>query len=603
MQKRKITLKRWILKTVLVGLLAMAAIVLIVPWYIGSKMRNQAREANEKLAAVYLEFLDTNVEGLNKLLSQFAANTYDISILAISEDKMQRYFSEQNVMQKLEDASMIYNVFDGIFVYSDSKIDQKFLCQVGSGGNGRQVGQMKEIVRDFEKNYSVNTWELVQYEDQEYMMRVVKTGSTYCGAWIETSSLIRPFKNIQFDEMGTALFLDREGKVLHGAVGMCADMERLSEENNGRIVRLDGAKYLQIAQSSRVMPVSMVILMPEEVYLGDIYTIQNVIGLLLGISLLIFPVLWRLLSRNVSRPVDQLTQAMEEVQKGKLEVRIKPEGKFLEFEETGRYFNGMVSEIERLKRDVYERTISEQKTELQYLQTQIRPHFFLNALNVIYSFSLVKRNDLIEKMVVCLSKYFSYRFQSTDSFTRFGYEIEHIENYLELQRLRYHNEFESQIEVEEVLLDAKLPPLVIQTFVENSLKYGISKDKAFELEITAEPLTVGKEQKLQITIIDNGPGYEQEVLDAVGKRQQIRHSHGQGIGINNVIQRLRLLYQEEAWVQISNMEGGGACSVIVIPLEFAEEDEEEEAAEGEPVEEGTKEEPAEGKHEHDFTCG
>lgn len=247
-----------------------------------------------------------------------------------------------------------------------------------------------------------------------------------------------------------------------------------------------------------------------------------------------------------------------------------------------------------MQEDVYKRKIREQKIQLQYLQAQIRPHFFLNTLNVIHSFSLIKRNDLIEQMVVCLSRYFSYRFKDPDAMVSLRAEKEHIENYLQLHSLRYQNALFCGLEMEEVLLDAKIPPLVIQTFVENSLKYGMVSARNLNLEIIAEAICADRacgqketgdllqteelrqdetwEQKLCITITDNGPGYEEEVLEAVRNGKPVKKGHGQGIGINNVIQRLKLLYGEAAWVRLSNTPRAGACSEIFLPLVFMEEE-------------------------------
>lgn len=573
MGRKKITMKHWIFKIIVAGFAVMAAMFLAVPWYAGAKMQKQAMKSNEKMTGMYLKFLDSSVDGINKLLSQFATSTYDISVLAMTEDKLERYEAKMNVMQKLKDASAIYNVFDGIFVYSQSAFEDAFLCQVGQGGNGTQVTDMKVIMKHFEANYSFNNWELVHYGNRDYLMRVVKTGSTSCGAWIDAASLIRPLKSNDNKELGTVLFLNREGRIISSSERELSGNPVLSEENNGHVIKVQEKRYLQTMEDSRYLPVSMAILIPEEQYMRDIYFVQNVMGLLLALGLLIFPVLGKLLSRNISVPVEQLIASMSEVQKGNLEVRVKPEGKFFEFDQMGRYFNNMISEIQRLQKDVYERKISEQKIQLQYLQTQIRPHFFLNTLNAIYSFSLVKRNDLIEKMVVCLSKYFGYRFKSTDAFVTLGEEKEHIENYLELHQLRYQDQFFCQIEIEEVLLDAKLPPLIIQTFVENSLKYGFLKDRVFEVEIIAEVLKVEDTQMLKITITDNGPGYEPEVLDEAAETGKVTYSHGQGIGINNVMQRLELIYHGEARIKLSNIPGGGACSEIMIPLAFAEEEE------------------------------
>lgn len=541
-----------------------------IPWYAGSRMEDQARENNMRMTEMYLKYLDSSVEGINKLLSQFAYKTYEISTLALEEDEAKRYEAKINLMRRLEDASVIYNVFDGIFVYSQSEYEDAFLCQVGARGSGGQVDDMKEIIRNYEQEYPVNSWELVRYQNKNYLIRLVKTGSTSCGVWVEASSLFYPLK--EQEDAGAVLFLDREGRCINSSDKSLPEDLTLSEKDNGRIVTVEKKRYLQTVDKSEYLPVSMAVLISEKQYMGDIYYVQNILGLLMIAALLIFPILGRLLTKNITAPVGQLIESMQSVQKGNLETRVNAGGKFYEFDQVGRYFNNMIAELQRLQKDVYERKISEQKIQLQYLQTQIRPHFFLNTLNVIYSFSLVKRNDLIEKMVVCLSKYFSYRFKSTDSFVSLGEEKEHIENYLELHRLRYQNQFRCHIEIEDVLMDAKLPPLIIQTFAENSLKYGFLKDRVFEMEIAAEVLNVEKEQKLKITVTDNGPGYEQQVLEEAGQGR-ILHVHGQGIGINNVIQRLSLLYRGQAEINLSNVPGGGACTEIILPLEFTDEEE------------------------------
>lgn len=591
----KTTLKRWIVRTMLLYLTVAAVLVIVVPWFIGNKMRGQAMEANEKLSEVYLEFLDSNVEGINKVLSQFAVSSQDISILARSTDMLERYLAKYNVMQELKNTSILYHMFDGIFVKSDSETEALFLCQVGQKGNGRQVDDMKNIMESFVEKYPANTWVLIREEDTDYLLRVVTGGSTSCGAWIDASSLSIPLEKIDYSDTGVVLFVDADGDAVGRKERELSDVDRLSADKNGNLIQREGERYLQIMKSSRTLPVSMAILVPEEKYTGNIYLIQNIIGLMLAVAFLTIPLLWRMISGSVSRPVEQLVGSMNEVQKGNLSIRVKTESRFREFVEIGTYFNNMVTEIGRLQEDVYKRKIREQRIQLQYLQAQIRPHFFLNTLNVIHSFSLIKRNDLIEQMVVCLSRYFSYRFKDPDAMVSLRAEKEHIENYLQLHRLRYQNALFCGLEMEEVLLDAKIPPLVIQTFVENSLKYGMVSTRNLHLEIIAEAVCADRrdggqkeagnvppaaepgrdttcEQKLCITITDNGPGYEEEVLEAVRNGKPVKKGHGQGIGINNVIQRLKLLYGEAAWVRLSNTPGAGACCEIFLPLVFMEEE-------------------------------
>lgn len=341
----KTTLKRWIVRTMLLYLTVAAVLVIVVPWFIGNKMRGQAMEANEKISEVYLEFLDSNVEGINKVLSQFAVSSQDISVLARSADTLERHLAKYNVMQKLEDTSILYHMFDGIFVKSDSEAEELFLCQVGKKGNGRQVDDMKKIMENFAEKYPANTWVLIKAEETDYLLRVVSGGSTSCGAWIDASSLLIPLEKIDYGDTGTVLFVDEDGYAVGRAAEDLPDKERLSADKNGNLVGIEGERYLQIMKSSRMLPVSMVILVPEEKYTGNIYLIQNIIGLMLAAAFLTIPLLWRMLSGSVSRPVEQLVGSMNEVQKGNLSIRVKTGSRFREFVEIGTYFNNMVEEI------------------------------------------------------------------------------------------------------------------------------------------------------------------------------------------------------------------------------------------------------------------
>lgn len=570
-QKNKLTIRSWILRLAFVGELIAAILFFAVPWYTGARMRDQALSANEKLSEVYLEFLDSSVEGIGRILSQYATSTYDISVLARSEDEMERYFSKQNLMQKLEDAAVMFHIMDGIFVYSKSDVENTFLCQLGSRGNIVQHNDMEHYMESFNLSGSGNSWNLIRVENRIYLTRVVVTGSTSCGAWISVDSLGIPLETAMRGAAGIVAFLNNDGEVLYSEGEEAGKLTTLVQENHGQVIKLEGGRYLQMTKHSGILPVSVAILIPEAEYMRGIFDVQNVIGLLLAVSLLMFPMLKKILHTSVSKPVEDLLHAMSEVEGGNLDIRVETQGRFLEFDETADYFNNMTTEIKRLQEDVYERQIREQKIQLQYLQTQIRPHFFLNSLNVIHSFSLIGRNDLIEKMTVHLSKYFGYRFENADSFVSLGLELEHVKNYLELHRLRYSSNFTCSIEAEEVLMDAKLPPLVIQTFVENSLKYGMTVDRQFELELIAEAVTEEGEQMLKLEITDNGPGYDKHVLEDAASGRKIETHHGQGIGINNVIQRLHLIYDGRAYVELSNMMGAGACSRIIIPLEFVEE--------------------------------
>ena len=102
----------------------------------------------------------------------------------------------------------------------------------------------------------------------------------------------------------------------------------------------------------------------------------------------------------------------------------------LELEQANSQFKNLMRQIKKLKIDIYEKELEKQKTMMNYLQLQIRPHFFLNCLNTIYSMAQTQLYEEIMKMSMITSNYFRYIFQNTQDLVPVKNELEHIKNYM-----------------------------------------------------------------------------------------------------------------------------------------------------------------------------
>lgn len=567
--RKKVTIRRWFTILMLIVFIALFAAMLGISAYAGSSMRRQATLFNEDSLTMYTDRLDTSIEDLERFLSQYATGTYDVSVLALSKDEQARYVAKSNILQQLKNTAFMYDIFSGLFVYSHNSVQDEFLCQLGSNTTGVQAEDVKSMVEETKGTYQTRGWELRTRNGKNYLVRAVNIGSTSSGAWIDMNHLMLQLENMNFSEMNFAVFTDRQGVPLTGT-DKVGRLNRLTEQDNGKLITLNGIKYLQISKEFKNLPIMLSVLIPDEVFAKSIRFMQMVIFLIFAAVLCMVPLVWYTLSKSITRPVKDLINAMKTVESGNLDVSISEESRFKEFNQIFGHFNSMVVNIRQLKDDVYERQIREQKTQLQYLQLQIKPHFFLNTLNVIYSFALVKRCDLISDLTVCLSKYFRYMFRSNESFVTLRAEQEHINNYMRIQELRYPGSFIYRQEIEEVLLDAKLPPLVIQTFIENSIKYALVSNACSEISLIVETFKDNCVQGMRILISDNGSGYPQKVLDALYRGVPLSENSENHIGISNVVQRLRLIYGDRAKVVVHNAPQGGAVSEILLPLEFEE---------------------------------
>ena len=221
-----------------------------------------------------------------------------------------------------------------------------------------------------------------------------------------------------------------------------------------------------------------------------------------------------------------------------------------EFRMVNHTFNGMMEQIQELRIHVYEEQLNKQKAELQHLQLQINPHFFMNSLNIIYNLALVKNYALIQEMAISLVQYFRYMFRSNLTFLPLKDELQHIRNYIRIQELRFPDQLAFETSAPEFLLSARIPPLVIQTFVENSIKHAVSSEGPVAIAVRVDLDDNREAPMIVIEVRDWGSGFTEEVLREIRAGNRIVDAQGgEHIGIWNVRRRLGLLYGDRSDIQ------------------------------------------------------
>lgn len=181
------------------------------------------------------------------------------------------------------------------------------------------------------------------------------------------------------------------------------------------------------------------------------------------------------------------------------------------------------------------------RNELEFLKSQIQPHFFFNTLNNLYSLT-IKKSDLAPEVVVKLSGLMSYMLYESDSQeTTLKKEIEHIQNYLDLESLRFGKRLHLNFQIEGAIEQKKLPPLLLLPFIENAFKHGTSHE------------TGVLDLKISLKVLNEHLLFE--VINPKFDNQQSRKKH-KGLGLKNVQRRLDLLYSDnyELTIQPSDKE-------------------------------------------------
>lgn len=293
-------------------------------------------------------------------------------------------------------------------------------------------------------------------------------------------------------------------------------------------------------------------------------------GMAILLTVLVIPLLLWYINRQVRQPLNRLVKAIDRIEQGNLEYRIAQGKSGREFEQINRSFNAMMEQVQDLKIDVYENELEKKDIKMRYLSQQIQPHFILNAMNILYSYE-PEEYPLIQKMILCISKYFRYIVKVNADFVELGQEMEHIRNYFEIQKARYPGLFFSIVEYEEGLKRALLPPLLVQNFAENAIKHSLKIGNKITIFVITEYYREGDgPMKMRIRMADTGAGISDELMEQIEAFKRTGEPQaGLGVGIQNAIERLKYLYEDRAHISFWRDENYPGTNVeIILPIYF-----------------------------------
>lgn len=203
-------------------------------------------------------------------------------------------------------------------------------------------------------------------------------------------------------------------------------------------------------------------------------------------------------------------------------------------------FNEMVKNTERLVKQAQEAVVEQKNAEIAALEAQIDPHFLYNTLDTINWKAIEHEDYEVSNMVGALADILRYTIKNPNAVCSIGQEIYWMEQYILFQKEKLGKDLEIIYDVPESLMGYEMHKLILQPFVENSIKHGFQKvDRPCVLEIKMRDAG----EHIHITIQDNGIGMSEELMNRYNQFQEA--SEGR-LGITNVCKRLRLYYGEDA---------------------------------------------------------
>ena len=252
-------------------------------------------------------------------------------------------------------------------------------------------------------------------------------------------------------------------------------------------------------------------------------------------------------------PVKKLGQVMKRVEEGDTTIRAEQKGA-QEFQVLASTFNQMLERIETLMKEEKEQEALTRIYELKALTSQINPHFLYNTLDTIIWMAEFQDHQKVVDITKALSNYFRLSLNAGEEIVTLCQEIEHVRQYLFIQKERYGDKLEYTIFEPDDIPDIKLPKIVLQPLVENAIYHGI-KESERPGKIT---ITVSKRDTfIDICIADNGVGIKENTTST---------KELGGVGIKNIKERLTLFFGEAFSMEIESEPNAYTKVYLHLPL-------------------------------------
>ena len=337
--------------------------------------------------------------------------------------------------------------------------------------------------------------------------------------------------------------------------------ERLPKKTDSFSIHENGEEQLVTYIFNKNLNQLFVYTMPYHYINSEVYAMLKQILVVVMFLVLLCIGIVAMAYQGIMSPIKRMLEFCREVSEGKLSVRIQDKHKD-ELSRLSGSMDHMADTIEHLMDQQKTQEKKKRELELQMLQYQLNPHFLFNTLNSLRFVAAMHKDQIVSDGIQALSSLLQNTLTNKNEYITIQEELENLENYFSILRIRYAGSFEYSFHVEEdELLSCLVPKLILQPLAENSVMHG-SSDNGTVMEIQ---ITCWRENKdVMIELSDDGKGFE-VTDDALAP-----HPERKRIGVANVNDRIQLNFGRKYGLKINSQPGKGTTCTLTLPELYAD---------------------------------
>ena len=337
----------------------------------------------------------------------------------------------------------------------------------------------------------------------------------------------------------------------------------------------DGNYLIQVSQENYNL--EAFVLVSQSLLTATQKTLIRTLLIIMGAMILAIMVIVLFVSQWMTKPVEEMSSTITRIKDGETQLRVQPVGWSQELTTLGTEFNEMLDRMQVMAQEELQHKMLVERTEYKMLQAQINPHFLYNTLETIRMKAFTAGDREVATAIKLLGKSMRYVLENTGTtVTTLREEIAHVENYMQIQKLRFENRINYEICVaEDVNLEEyKILPLLLQPVVENAIIHGLEDDeREGHIKISICRKTEQMGELLMIEVEDNGDGMDEQTLQILREDIEVKDmTRSKSIGLYNINQRIKLHYGEDFGIKIYSELAKGTTVRLQFPVETMKKD-------------------------------
>lgn len=553
-------------------------ILISISSYFNDQLLQSRYENVAELLSVYNTQLSEDFQSTVTYLFQTSAYNTDIAMLNASSDPMTQSLCRIRILKLLTQSLPAYPRLDGLFFYSP--ISDDFIYSSATSTSASCASFAKNLLRSNREHLSdgvinYTQWHLCRTEDATYLVRFVISGNAITGAWVSLDHLTNRLEDALEYEV-SIFYTDEEGRVIVDSDASPFTGFTVSDGAKADNLYTDPAtstEYLAIVNSPDYCSSSMVAFIPLDNIVQQMAPIYSKLSIIVIFLLFILATAVLVYRKLFSIPSESFQKLLQSIREDGCSTQVTQATHCTEVMEINAQFNRMLEDIQQLRINIYEEQLAKDQIELRYLKTQLSPHFLVNCLSCFSALvsscdKKPENRELLQQMMQTLSSHIRYTL-SARSRVSLEEEVHYVGNYLSLISMRYPGCLHYALDVDDEACRATVFPMLLLMFTENTIKHNMVMGEKLCIRIQGRLEEKDGQTRVHLVHLDSGSGFSEKDLEELSAlRYRSANSvckDGNGIGMYNIVQSLRIAYRNRAEILFSNEDGWGARIDIFIP--------------------------------------